>query len=133
MATKTASQIKNLSPVPHASRVILDKAPYLTEDWLNWFTNLFRYVTTVFRYYDSSRGGTAILVGGTVFVASKFVTVNSLIRMTAQNVSGTSGTLSIVLLPQTVPPAAKITSGFTITSSNALDTRTIFYEIMEAY
>lgn len=129
MAVKPAIQTKGLSLPPFASLMTVVKMPYISTDWMKWIQNLHQFVTSVFRYYDHARGGSATLVAGTVTIVNTRASLQSLVRMTAQNVSGTAGTLSVAI---NVDGSGKVT-GITITSSNALDTRTIFYEIMEAY
>jgi len=68
--------------------------------------------------------GTVVLVAGTVTVSDIHVTVDSIIRLTVLTPGGTQGKLSTSSLT-----AAQ---GFTIKSTSATDTSTIFYEV-EAY
>lgn len=69
--------------------------------------------------------GTAVLVAGTVTVADTSVTANSKIFVVAVLVGGTQGILSV--------PSASIVPGtsFVINSSNAADTSTVLYMIVE--
>jgi hypothetical protein len=65
--------------------------------------------------------GTAILSGGTISVANALITANSKIRVFNNAAGGTPGALSVALTPGT---------GFAINSTSALDTSTIYYEIV---
>lgn len=67
--------------------------------------------------------GVATLVAGTVVVNTTVVTANSRIFLTGQNSSGTHGELTI--------SARTAATSFTITSSNAADTRDIAWLIVE--
>lgn len=113
----------SLSPYPQSS-AITDKTFKLGLDWLKWFQDLSYFVTRLLNRYDIRKSGSAILVAGTKVVANTNITATSLLRLTAQNSSGTPGFLSVAL---------NAGVGFTINSTNALDTRTIFYEIVEAF
>jgi alpha-tubulin suppressor-like RCC1 family protein len=65
--------------------------------------------------------GTAVLVGGTVTVSQAAVTANSIILLTSQVDGGTVGFLRI---------SARVDGvSFTITSSNALDTSTVAWQL----
>lgn len=112
-----------LPPYPQYSK-ISDKTGTVLFDWLNWFSTLQIHVSKLLNRYDSNKSGLAILVAGTVTIANISVNANSKLRMTAQNVSGTAGFLSV---------AFTVGVGFTITSSSGTDTRTILYEIVEAF
>lgn len=71
----------------------------------------------------AARMGAVALVAGSVTVNTTAVTANSRILLTGQNSSGTHGELTI---------SARTTgTSFTITSSNAADTRTIGWIIFE--
>lgn len=71
----------------------------------------------------NAKQGTAILVAGESVVANTSVTANSRIFLTSQADGGTPGFLRV---------SARVAgTSFTITSSNALDTSTIAYEIFE--
>lgn len=74
-------------------------------------------------FQDSSRLGTAVLVGGTVTVSTTTVTGSSKIFLTSQTDGGVPGFLRIT--------AISAGTSFTITSSNALDTSTVAYFILE--
>jgi hypothetical protein len=65
--------------------------------------------------------GTATLVAGAVDVANTSITTNSRVRIDRQTSGGTLGHLSVVLLAGTK---------FTINSSSAADTSTVYYEIV---
>lgn len=67
--------------------------------------------------------GAATLVAGTVTVANTRVKANSRILLTGQNSSGTHGELTV--------SARVVGTSFTITSSNAADTRNIAWIIIE--
>lgn len=118
-----AASKRRLSPFPHGSKVVLDRQPYLTNDWLKWFTGLMSYLTAILGFYDSTIGGTTALVAGTKTVSITKVTASSLFRLTPQTASANAGHLSVSVVAGV---------SFTILSSNALDTRTIFYEMLEA-
>lgn len=71
----------------------------------------------------AARMGAAALAAGTVTVNTTAVTANSRIMLTGQNSSGTHGELTI---------SARVAgTSFTITSSNAADTRTVGWIIFE--
>jgi hypothetical protein len=67
--------------------------------------------------------GTAVLSSGTVTVSNTAITASSLVFLTPQVAGGTQG----------VPTLGTVTAGvnFVINSSNALDSSTIAYLIME--
>jgi hypothetical protein len=67
--------------------------------------------------------GVATLVAGTVTVSNTRVQANSRIFLTGQNSSGTHGELAV--------SARAAGTSFTITSSNAADTRDIAWMIIE--
>lgn len=71
----------------------------------------------------NARMGGATLVTGTVVVNTTAVTANSRIMLTGQNSSGTHGELTV--------SARTAGTSFTITSSNAADTRSIGWIIFE--
>lgn len=66
--------------------------------------------------------GTATLVGGTVVVNDAAITANSIIRVSRRSVSGTPGALYISALTAGV--------SFAITSTNAADTSSVYYEVV---
>jgi hypothetical protein len=68
--------------------------------------------------------GTAVLVTGTIAVANTFITAASIIKVFVQTPGGTVGAPFV--------SAITPTTGFTISSTSALDTSTITYEI-ESY
>ena len=70
----------------------------------------------------SASMGQATMIGGTIQVNITIITANSRIFLSAANVSGTAGFLSYAINPAV---------SFTITSSSAIDTRTINYLIIE--
>lgn len=71
----------------------------------------------------NAKQGTAVLVGGAKTVANTSVTANSRIFLTSNADGGTPGWLRV---------SARVAgTSFTITSSNALDTSTVAYEIFE--
>lgn len=72
----------------------------------------------------NSKLGTAVLVTGTVTVANTSITANSLIFLTSQINGGTPGFLRI--------GAKTAGTNFTITSSSALDTSTVAWNIIES-
>lgn len=111
------------NPFPKNSTVV-DKALLLTIDWLKYFNGLGLDLIRTMSSYDPAVAGSANLVAGTVVVANTQITSTSLLRLTAQNVGAGAGFLSIVLDPGV---------GFTINSSNGADTRSVLYEILEAY
>jgi hypothetical protein len=66
--------------------------------------------------------GTAVLVAGAVTVSDAKITANSVIRLSSKTLGGTPGALFI---------SAKVAAtSFTITSTNAADTSTVYYEIV---
>ncbi len=71
----------------------------------------------------NAKQGTATLVAGTVTVANTSVTANSRIFLTAQNNSGTVGSVSV--------SARTAGTSFTIKSTSAADTSLVAYEIFE--
>lgn len=71
----------------------------------------------------NGRMGVATLVAGTVTVNNTSITANSRIFLTAQ-----AGVLNIGVVSVT---SRVVGASFTITSLNALDTRTIAYQIFE--
>lgn len=72
---------------------------------------------------SNARMGAATLVAGTVTVNTTAVTANSRIMLCGQNSSGTHGELTI---------SARVAgTSFTITSSNAADTRSVAWLIFE--
>lgn len=82
------------------------------------FKNL--YCTPV-RAKPYSRAGTATLVSGTKDVTDTAISANSIIRLERQATGGTLGHLSVALTAATK---------FTINSSSATDTSTVYYEIV---
>ena len=71
----------------------------------------------------NAKQGVATLVAGTVTVATTAVTANSRILLTVQTVAGTQGTVTVT--------ARVVGTSFTITSTNAADTSTVAWEIIE--
>ena len=71
----------------------------------------------------NAKQGLATLVAGTVTVATTAVTANSRILLTVQTVAGTQGTVTVT--------ARTAGTSFTITSTNAADTSTVAWEIIE--
>ena len=71
----------------------------------------------------AARMGTATLVAGTLTVNTTAVTANSRIMLAGQNTSGTLGELTV--------SARTPGTSFTITSSNAADTRSVAWIIFE--
>lgn len=72
---------------------------------------------------SNCKQGTAVLVAGTVTISNTSVTATSRILLTSQSDGGTPGFVRV---------SARVAgTSFTITSSNALDTSTIAYEIFE--
>jgi hypothetical protein len=67
--------------------------------------------------------GTAVLVAGTIVVANPDIKATSKILLTSQIPGGTIGFLSV--------SARVVGTSFTILSSNALDTSTVAYFIVE--
>ena len=113
----------SISPVPEKSPMS-NKEGFVQVDWLRWFRDVTTYVSRVLNRYDETKSGIASLTAGVVVVLNSGVKATSKFRLTAQNVSGTAGHLSVSITPGT---------SFTITSTSNLDTRTIFYEITEAF
>jgi len=70
----------------------------------------------------NARLGTAVLVAGTIAVANTSVTANTVALITDIGAGGTLGNLSVVLTAGV---------GFTINSTNALDTSTIAWILVE--
>lgn len=66
--------------------------------------------------------GTAVLSGGTVVVADTSITANSIIRLSRKTIGGSVGALYI--------SALTAATSFAITSTNASDTSTVYYEIV---
>lgn len=91
-------------------------------DW----TRYFRQVVHEFLKLEDGTNksmGVATLAAGTVTVANTRVQANSRILLTGQNSSGTHGELTV---------SARVAgTSFTITSSNAADTREIAWLILE--
>ena len=71
----------------------------------------------------NAKQGTATLVAGTVTVANTSVTANSRIFLTGQVLGGTAGALNVT--------SRVAGTSFTVTSTNAADTSTFAYEIIE--
>jgi hypothetical protein len=71
----------------------------------------------------NAKQGTAVLVAGTVTVANTSVTANSRIFLTGQVLGGTAGGLNVT--------SRVAGTSFTVTSTNAADTSTFAYEIVE--
>lgn len=71
---------------------------------------------------SNQRAGTATLVAGTVTVANTTVTANTIIAQNVKTIGGAVGTLSYTI---------NAGVGFTINSSNAADTSTISYLLLE--
>lgn len=118
--------MKLLSPVPKNSLVVVDKKNLFTIDWLRWFQELAEYLSRVLNRYHTDYSGAATLVAGTVTVANTKVSSISYIRLTAQN-EGSNNIGNVYIFSKT--PG----TGFVIKSSNASDTRQIFYEIVEVF
>ena len=114
---------KSLSPIPQKSPVS-NKEGIVETDWLRWLRDVTTYVTRILNRYDNVKSGIASLTAGSVTVANTLVASSSYIRVFRQTLGGTPGHLSIVL---------NAGVGFTINSSSALDTSSIFYEIVEAF
>lgn len=117
------AELLTLSPYPKTSPIV-DSSFKLTIDWDKWFNDLSYYVTRLLNRYDIRRSGVATLVAGTKIVSNVLVNSTSYVELTAQNTGGTAGYLSITLNPGV---------GFTINSTSATDTRTIFYKIVEGF
>jgi hypothetical protein len=66
--------------------------------------------------------GTAVLATGTATVANAAITANSIIRVSRNTIGGTPGALYI--------SALTASTSFAITSTSALDTSTVYYEIL---
>lgn len=113
----------SLSPYPRTSPMV-NKTQGITIDWDKWFNGLSLYITRLLNRYNELRSGIATLATGTIVVANTLVTATCYIRLTRQIAGGTLGHLSVVLNPGV---------GFTINSSSATETSTIFYEIVEAF
>jgi len=71
----------------------------------------------------NAKQGTATLVAGTVTVANTSVTANSRIFLTGQVLGGTAGGLNVT--------SRTPGTSFVVTSTNAADTSTFAYEIIE--
>ncbi len=72
----------------------------------------------------ANSAGTVALIGGTIVVATTAVTANSLIRLTCQ-------ALGTVVVPSALCVSAKSAGvSFTILASDATDTSTVFWEIV---
>lgn len=75
----------------------------------------------------NGRSGSATLTGGTVTIANTSVTASTLVRTWVQ-------TLGTVLTPQVLYPSARTPgTSLTITSANATDTSTFYYELVEPF
>jgi hypothetical protein len=96
----------------------------LSVEWQKWFSRLQIDLIRLMSSYDQNAAGSTSLVSGTKVVLNDLVVATSLIRLNPQNVGAGQGFLSVTL---------QVGVGFTITSSNVLDNRTIFYEILEAF
>lgn len=70
-----------------------------------------------------TQAGTALLVAGSAVVANTSITANSRILLTTQVPGGTAGFLTV--------SGRTAGTSFTISSSSALDTSTVAYEIFE--
>jgi hypothetical protein len=112
-----------LSPIPQKSPMA-DKEQTIAVDWLRWFRDVTTYVLRLLNRYDNTKSNIASLTAGNVVVANTNVKASSYIRLTRQTLGGTPGHLSVV---------PNVGVGFTINSSSALDTSTVFYEIVEAF
>jgi len=132
--TKSSTRTRR-SSFPYASKIADILTGLATNDWISYLTGLNNDIVRTMSSYDALSAGTVTLVAGVKFVpavgtpSKNIVTATSVIRLTAQNVSGTAGFLSVSIQPD--PLVANW--GFTITSSNLADTRKIFYEILEAF
>ncbi len=73
---------------------------------------------------SNAKKGSAVLVAGTVAVSNSAVTATSVILLSTITPGGTQGALYI--------SAQTASSGFTITSTNALDTSTVGYVIIDS-
>ena len=112
------------SPFPKTSPVVRKNELTLDLDWLNWISSLTNYIARLLNRYNPDKSGLVTLVTGFKVVANKYITANSMIRLTCQTSSGTQGSLSVSLNPGV---------GFTITSTSGTDVSTVFYEIVEAF
>lgn len=72
---------------------------------------------------SNAKQGTATLTAGTVTVANTSVTANSRIFLTGQVLGGTAGGLNVT--------SRTAGTSFVVTSTNAADTSTFAYEILE--
>ena len=76
-----------------------------------------------FKSGTNTRAGNATLVGGTILVINASVTTNTIVLMNKKTLGGISGNLSYTVLNGT---------SFTINSSNANDTSTVSYLLIES-
>ena len=74
-------------------------------------------------YVPVASSGTAVLVAGTVVVSNTAITASTIILLTHQNTAGTAGFVKV--------SARSVGASFTILSSNAADTSTIGYLLIE--
>lgn len=91
-------------------------------DWTRYLRNIVHEFLKIEDGTNKSMGA-ATLVAGTVTVSNTRVKADSRIILTGQNSSGTHGELTV--------SARVVGTSFTITSSNAADTRDVAWLILE--
>ena len=112
-----------LSPLPEKSP-ITSSAFIIGLDWLRYIRDMQTYISKLLNRYDGDKSGIVALVAGSVSIPNASVTAASYIRMSVQTPGGTQGILSAVVTPGV---------GIVITSTNALDTSSVLYEIVEVF
>ena len=110
----------SLAPAPinndFAPKVVPEKV------WIRWFTDVWAWIKKLPYSYNSDWAGVATLVAGTVTVLNTNVNASTYIQLNPQT-AGNEGFLSISIING---------KSFTITSTNALDVRVIFYQIFKS-
>ncbi len=112
-----------LPPIPEKSEVVTNKL--VGKDWFNWFKVLREYTIRLLNKYDATKSGNAVLVAGSASVTLASLTATQRILVFPQEGNTNVGTVYVATKTAGV--------GFTLQSSNASDTRTIFYKIEEAF
>lgn len=94
----------------------------VSREWAAWFRTIWQRASEPWKFHPE-RGGLAKLTSGVIVIPCTVVKAASFIQLTAQDASANAGFLSIAIVSGT---------SITITSSNALDNRNVFWEIRES-
>lgn len=112
-----------LPPLPEKSLLVNNGV--IAIDWFNWLKVAREYIIRILNKYDQNKSGSATLVAGTVTVAFASILPTHKILLFPQE--GNTNIGAVYIASKTVGV------GFVIQSSNASDTRTVFYKIEEAF